>query len=90
MAAPLLSTSDAVGCPASGEDGPENRMVAIGRLRVETTRCWLDIGRQLCTARRPVKQADSRPAPPAVAERRRSAGEQAWSFEAERAKYASP
>jgi len=53
MAAPLLSSSDAVGCPANGEDGPEMRMVPIGRLRVETARCCIVIGRQLCTRASP-------------------------------------
>jgi hypothetical protein len=48
--------------------------------------CCLDVGRQLCTARWPVKRTDSRTAPPDVAGRRRSAGEQAWSLETEQGK----
>jgi hypothetical protein len=61
-------------------------MVPIGRLGVETARCCIVIGRELCTARQPTKRTDSRTAPPAVAGQRRSAGDQAWFHETEQGK----
>jgi hypothetical protein len=86
MAAPLLSRSDAVGCPGSGEVGPEMRMGAIGRLRAETARCCRGIGAP-ALHRALARQADGFANSGAGRRgRRRSAGDQARFLETEEGK----